>query len=134
MWPLRPALLSHLKSAGVQRLGDRQKLTNALAKAERAGLLSPYLDEGRALASGLHAGKLVPFPHAEKASSHLANATELKKLGNEAFKAAQHAPAIDLYAAAAMAANQAATDAVSKEAAAELLSSLHANVLLVHVE
>ena len=31
----RPAVLARLKEAGVAQLGERQKLTNALAKAER---------------------------------------------------------------------------------------------------
>ena len=33
--PNRPIFLSRLKQLGVERLGDRQKLANALAKAEK---------------------------------------------------------------------------------------------------
>ena len=43
--PGRPALLAHLKASGVDKLGDRQKLTNALSKADREGLIEPYLAE-----------------------------------------------------------------------------------------
>ena len=49
----RQAVLSQLKSSGVERIGDRQKIANALAKADRLGTLKPYLDEATAVSSGL---------------------------------------------------------------------------------
>ena len=130
----RPALFSHLKACGVDKLGDRQKLTNALAKAERLGTMRPYLDEASASSSGLASGKLLPFPYAEKAASHLANANALKQHGNEAFKAARHAVAVDIYADAIHAATEAAKDALSKAAAESLLGSLHANSAASHLK
>ena len=48
----RPALLAHLKSIGTGTLGVCQKLTNAIAKAERLGMLQPYLDEAVSAAPG----------------------------------------------------------------------------------
>ena len=41
----RPALLAHLKGIGTGTLGVCQKLTNTVAKADRLGMLQPYLDE-----------------------------------------------------------------------------------------
>ena len=37
----RPLLLARLKQLGVVRLGDRQKLANSLARAEKLGRLPP---------------------------------------------------------------------------------------------
>ena len=36
----RPALLSHLRTAGVQKLADRQKIANRLGRAQRDGFFS----------------------------------------------------------------------------------------------
>ena len=137
----RPVLLGFLKEIGVDKLGDRQQIANAAAKAERLNMLRPYLSEENAIASGLANGKCVPFPHAEKAASWLANATRLKELGNEAFKRSKNEAAIDLYGDAALAATRArsAPDASSSSGggggaastveavATTLLVSLHAN-------
>ena len=132
----RTAVLAILKDRGVEKLGERQKLTNALAKAERANLLKPCLDERTAIASGLAAGKLVPYPHAEKPASHLANATALKDLGNTSFKASSLEPAIDLYADAILAASAAipAKDAGTEATAVALLVSLHSNTAACYLK
>ena len=37
----RPLLLAHLRSLGVEKLGDRQALANAIAKSEKDGQLPP---------------------------------------------------------------------------------------------
>ena len=128
----RPAALSYLKAAGVERIGDRQKIANALAKSERLGTLKPFLDEEAAISSGLaERGKgTVPFPFATTAAAWLANAASLKQLGNEAFKAGKSAIAVDFYGDAIHAATEASgkqSAGADKEATSSLLASLHAN-------
>ena len=82
----RPVLMAFLKELGIKALGERQKIVNTLSKADRLGVLCPYLDEATALMSGLAQGTCVPHPQAKDGESWLANAAALKKLGNEAFK------------------------------------------------
>jgi len=123
----RPVLMAYLKDCGVKAIGARQKIVNTLGKAERAGTLAPYLDEAHALTSGLAHGTSVPHPFARDGASLLANATELKNRGNEAFKSGKSELAVDLYAEAAVAARAAANESGSREAATALSISLHAN-------
>jgi hypothetical protein len=134
----RPATLLHLKELGVDKLGERQKLVNHLSKVERAGQLRPFLDEATAVSSGLADGKLVPFPHAVKSSSFLANASELKARGNAAFKAGEHASAVDVYSCAAdaaeLAVKAAVTEACSQAEAEALLVSVHSNTAACFVK
>lgn len=47
----RPALLSALKSAGVEKLSDRQLLANTLGKAQRMGILHPGVETQRQVES-----------------------------------------------------------------------------------
>ena len=78
----------------------------------------------------------MPYPHAEKPASHLANATALKDLGNTSFKASSLEPAIDLYADAILAASEAvpAKDAGTEATAVALLVSLHSNTAACYLK
>ena len=91
-----------------------------------------------AIASGLADGKSVPFPFAESAVSWLANATDLKAKGTEAFKSNRYASAVDFYAEAARAAaaarKQEAGGAASSSSTDALLASLHANTAMCHLK
>ena len=136
----RQAVLSKLKSSGVERIGDRQKIANALAKADRLGTLKPYLDEVTAMSSGLADNKCVPYAFANTSKAWLENAGVLKQRGNDAFKGGtQNAHAVDLWGAA--------IDQVSKATETEgssggkgssneartMLVSLHANCAAAHL-
>ena len=126
----RPALLARLKELGVEKLGERQKVANALAKAERMGQLRPYCDEKAAIAAHIAPDgprDVLPFPFAASTASWLANAGALKELGNGAFKGGQNAHAIDCYDDAIDAATRALAAAAPSDAVTALLVSLHAN-------
>lgn len=120
----RPTLLAHLKESGVEKLGDRQKIANAVAKADRLGNLQPYLDEAAAIASGLSAGT---SGAGAGGAARLASATELKQRGNEAFKAGANAAAVDAWGDALLAAAEAAKEPRTAAAASGLLAPLHSN-------
>ena len=125
----RPHALSLLEANAISKLGDRQQITNSLAKVGRAGRLKPYLAEADAVSSGLADGSCLPFPFAEQASSLMVNAMKLKELGNGAFKAGKNAAAVDYYSDAMHAAQAAAVaDAGRQQQAANAaLVALGAN-------
>ena len=59
----RPALLEHLKAAGIAKLGDRQALANAMGKAKRASRIVPAAEEQPAGAgAGAAVAALGPLP------------------------------------------------------------------------
>jgi tetratricopeptide (TPR) repeat protein len=132
----RQAVLSQLKSAGVERIGDRQKIANTLAKADRLGTLKPYLDEATAMSSGLAEGKCAPYPYAPTSKAWMENATSLKQRGNDAFKSGtQDSHAVDLWGAAVDAVSKAieADGSSGGKGAQTMLVSLHANRAAAHL-
>lgn len=136
----RQAVLSKLKLSGVERIGDRQKIANALAKADRLGTLKPYLDEATAMNSGLADNKCTPYPFANTSKAWLENAVKLKQRGNDAFKSGtQNAHAVDVWSAAinevtkAIQAEGSAGGKGSSNEAHAMLVSLHANCAAAHL-
>ena len=99
----RTTLLAYLKESGVRKLGDCQKITNALSRSER-------------LAS------------ADVASSAMVRAMALKERGNEAFKSGDHKVAVQTYEDAIAASKEAMSkDQARREEAELLLISLYSN-------
>ena len=101
----RTTLLAYLKESGVRKLGDCQKITNALAKRVRSAA-------------------------EDLAASAMVRATALKERGNEAFKLGDHEVAVQTYADAIAASKEAvAQDSrLAHVSRCELLlTSLHSN-------
>ena len=124
----RPALLALLKEAGVETLGERQRVVNELAKAERT--MHSRLGTTDADASDNTSRHDLTFPAARAPSEHLANAVLLKEQGNASFKAGENVIAIEKYRDAideAREANAKCTSPSERIDATALIVSLHAN-------
>lgn len=143
----RPALLSYLKAAGVHRLGDRQKITNQIARVARDELeaaTAPAPSAGAESAEGKTAVATAMAAYSAcreqglaKPAAWLAAATKLKQRGNDAFKSGDSEHAVKLYSGAVEAANEATrlaeADAGTKVEGGTLLVSLYANLAAAYL-
>jgi hypothetical protein len=145
----RGQFMTYLKNSGVRNLTDRQTLTQATSKAKNLHTLRPYLDEAAALSAGLPnavncdgssaataaAGATIKPAEANEA---LAEATALKQVGNDAFKAAQLEHAADAYADAVIACEAAMVGpnavVASKPECVALAASLHSNTAMCFIK
>ena len=107
--------MTYLKNSGVRNLTDRQKLSQGFGKVKNLGQLAPCVDEVGAAEARLpcayldaadkamgdaavgDAAKSDAASSAFDASPTLPAACALKDAGNDAFKAARHELAIDMY-------------------------------------
>jgi len=129
----RPALLQFLKEAGVSRLGDRQKLANTLAKAERESRTNVEQDVQASGAEPKVAVGAASTGDPDSDSLWLKQAEALKQTGNAAFKAQRNKEAVKAWVEALDLARQAKTRMGSSSTLAAVVVSLHSNTAAAHL-